>query len=305
MGKSDLPELPLVSVITPCLNTGRFLRETIESVLSQDYPRIEYIVMDGGSTDQTLAILEEYAGRLTYSSGPDAGTADAVNRGFRKAHGSILAFLNADDTYLPGAIAAAVGALTSYPEAAVVYGDAYWVDDQSRVLGPYPTRPFDAALLPQECFICQPAAFLRREPLAAVGMLDPLLRYSFDYDLWIRMAQAHTMLKIEQFWATSRMHAESKTLGQRRGVLRETVKTLRRHFGYVSFHWIDAYASNLVDGKDQFFEPARPSILKYLFSLLVGVRYNSWYPLRFLSDWAAVMSVDGLVRRWYAFFHRD
>ncbi|MDQ6758303.1 MAG: glycosyltransferase [Acidobacteriota bacterium] len=299
-----MPELPLVSVITPCLNTGRFLRETIESVLSQDYPRLEYIVMDGGSTDQTLAILEEYTGRLTYSSGPDRGTADAVNRGFRKARGGILAFLNADDTYLPGAVAAAVGALAAYPEAAMVYGDAYWVDGQSRVLGPYPTRPFDAVLLPQECFICQPAAFLRREPLEAVGMLNPALQYTFDYDLWIRMAQAHGMRKIEQFWATSRMHADSKTLGQRRGVLRETLQILGRHFGYIPFRWIDAYASNLVDGRDQFFEPARPSVVKYLLSLLVGLRYNPGYPLRFLSEWASVMRVDGLIRRWHAFFHR-
>ena len=114
VGKSDLSDLPLVSVITPCLNMGRFLRETIESVLAQDYPRIEYIVMDGGSTDATLAILADYAGRLTYFSGPDAGTADAVNRGFRKAHGSILAFLNADDTYLAGGISSAVQALLTH-----------------------------------------------------------------------------------------------------------------------------------------------------------------------------------------------
>ncbi len=152
-----MAEQPLVSVITPSLNMGRFIRPTIESVLGQDYPRLEYIVMDGGSSDDTLYILKSYAGRIACFSEPDLGAADAVNRGFRRAQGSVLAFLNADDTYLPGAIAAAVGALQSHPEAAVVYGNAHWVDAAGRTLGRYPTRAFDAALLAQECFICQPA----------------------------------------------------------------------------------------------------------------------------------------------------
>ncbi|MDQ2945303.1 MAG: glycosyltransferase [Acidobacteriota bacterium] len=303
MGKSDLSDLPLVSVVTPCLNMGRFLRATIESVLAQDYPRIEYIVMDGGSTDATLAILADYAGRLTYFSGPDAGTADAVNRGFRKAHGSILAFLNADDTYLPGGISAAVQALLAHPEAAAVYGNAYWVDQDGRTLGSYPVRPFDPALLRQECFICQPASFLRRDALEEAGMLDPALQYTYDYDLWIRLARVNTMGKIDQFVATSRMHRDSKTLGERRGVLKETLGMLQRHFGYIPFRWIDAYAANLMDGRDQFFEPTQPSIAKYLLSLLIGIGYNSGYPLRFLREWAAVMTVDGLVRRWHGFFH--
>ena len=303
VGKSDLSDLPLVSVVTPCLNMGRFLRETIESVLAQDYPRIEYIVMDGGSTDATLAILADYAGRLTYFSGPDAGTADAVNRGFRKAHGSILAFLNADDTYLPGGISAAVQALLGDAETAAVYGNAYWIDQDGHTLGSYPARPFDPALLRQECFICQPASFLRRDALEEVGMLDPGLQYTYDYDLWIRLARLHTMRKIDQFVATSRMHADSKTLGKRREVLKETLRMLQRHFGYIPFRWIDAYSANLTDGRDQFFEPAQPSIPIYLRSLFIGIRYNSGYPLRFLREWASVMTLDGLVRRWHGFFH--
>src|ERR1700682_2082891 len=95
---------PLVTIVTPSYNQGRFIRATIESVLSQDYPRIEYIVMDGGSTDQTLAILREYDGRWQFWSEPDSGAADAINRGFQRTQGSILAFLHADDTYLPGAV---------------------------------------------------------------------------------------------------------------------------------------------------------------------------------------------------------
>src|SRR5579859_651809 len=113
---------------------GRFLEATIQSVLSQDYPNIEYIVMDAGSTDETLAILERYKDRLQFHSGTDAGTADAINKGFARSHGSIFAYLNADDIYLPGAISTALRALASEPKAGVVYGDANWVDEQGRVL---------------------------------------------------------------------------------------------------------------------------------------------------------------------------
>ena len=126
---------PLVSVITPSFNAARFLEETIQSVLAQDYPYIEYIVMDGGSTDGSLNILRSYADRLTYSSGADEGAADAINNGFAKARGEILAWLGADDTYLPGAVSKAVAALNCNPDAAAVYGEGYWTDAQGQVLG--------------------------------------------------------------------------------------------------------------------------------------------------------------------------
>lgn len=294
-------ELPLVSVVTACLNMGEFLRETVESVLAQDYPRIEYIVMDGGSTDQTLAILREYEGRLQFWSESDSGAADAVNRGFHRSHGSIFAFLNADDTYLPGAVSTAVDKLLRHPEAAVVYGEGCWVDRDGRTLGTYPTRCFDPELLREECFVCQPASFIRRAAFDAVGMLDPALQYSFDYDLWIRIARVYSMQKTDEFLATSRMHKDSKTVGERRQVLAETVRMLRGHYGYVPFRWIDAYACNLVDGRDQFFEPARPSVWKYLLSLPVGLRFNAGHPLRFLREWMSVMTLGGLMRRWHGF----
>jgi glycosyltransferase involved in cell wall biosynthesis len=121
---------PLVTIVTPTLNMGHFLEETIQSVLSQDYPHIEYIVIDGGSTDQTLDILERYRGQLQFYSAPDGGTADAINRGFRKARGAIWTYLNADDTYLPGAVSTAVCRLLEKPDIAGIYGDAYWVNEE-------------------------------------------------------------------------------------------------------------------------------------------------------------------------------
>src|SRR4051794_35635564 len=119
---------PLVSIVTPCLNSAPYIERTIESVLAQDYPRIEYTVMDGGSTDGTLAVLERYGGRLRHVSAPDGGAADAINKGLARSQGSIVAWLNADDEYLPGAVSLAVRELLGRPDAAVVYGEGVWID---------------------------------------------------------------------------------------------------------------------------------------------------------------------------------
>jgi len=299
-----MPDLPLVTVVTPCYNMGRFVQETIESVLSQDYPYVEYIVMDGGSTDRTVEVLDKYRGRLEYHSGPDGGAADAINRGFARSKGSILAYLNADDTYLPGAVSKAVEHLRAAPGIAMVYGNGYWVDEKGARLGAYPTKPFDAELLEHECFICQPAAFWRREAFEAAGSLNPGLQYTFDYDLWIRMARQVRMERIEGFLATSRMHKENKTVGARRRVLRETLVLLRDHFGYVPFSWVNAYCAHLVDGRDQFFEPATPGVSAYLLSLFLGLRMNAGHTRRYLREWGSIMTWAALARRWRDFSGR-
>jgi glycosyltransferase involved in cell wall biosynthesis len=219
---------------------GRYLEETIQSVLTQDYPNIEYIVMDAGSTDETLAILEKYRARLEFHSGPDDGTADAINKGFARSHGSVFAYLNADDIYLPGAISTAMRSLAAEPEMGVVYGDANWVDEGGQLLAPYPVLPYDAALFSQECFIAQPAAFIRREAFELAGRMDTNLQYAYDYDLWIRISRLFQMRKIDGVLATSRMHQENKTMGQRRRVLRETLRLLESQYGYVPFQPVHA-----------------------------------------------------------------
>ena len=131
MTEDWLPDVPLVSIVTPSFNQARFIRETIESVLAQDYPRIEYIVVDGGSTDGTIDILRGYDGRLIWSAERDRGQADAINKGFRRARGEILAWLNSDDTYLPGAVSAAVSHLVQHRDCAMVYGDGFLIDGES------------------------------------------------------------------------------------------------------------------------------------------------------------------------------
>lgn len=292
-----MPRQPLVSIVTPSYNMAAYLSQTIDSVLAQDYPRIEYLVMDGGSTDGTLAILDRYQDRLRYVSGPDRGAADAINRGFARSRGEILAWLNADDTYLPGAVSAVVRALEANSDAAVVYGEGSWIDTHGATLGRYPTRPFEPALLAAECFICQPACFLRRSAWEAAGGLDTTLQVTFDYDLWIRIAASgRPFVHLPHSLAASRMHSDNKTLGSRGAGFRESFRTLQRHYGYIPFNWIHGYAAYLIDRRDQFFEPLRPSIFKYCLSLPLGIRYNWKQKWRYLKEWCSVMTREGSLR---------
>lgn len=280
----SVSDLPLVTIVTPCLNSARYLEEAIQSVLRQDYPRIEYIVMDGGSTDGSLEILRRYEGKLVWYSGPDRGQSDAINQGFLRSHGSIFGFLCADDAYLPGAVSTAVRNMPRSPEYAGVYGEGWLVDASGKILTAYPTRPFDAELFQDECFICQPATFLWREAFAEVGMLDPGLHYGLDYDLWIRLARKYKLLKLREFLAVSRMHAGAKTLRHRAAVYRGNIRVLRRHFSYVPFRHIYGYACSLLDSRDGFFEPVPPSLGKYLLAVVIGSRVNYRHLKRFWTE---------------------
>jgi glycosyltransferase involved in cell wall biosynthesis len=276
---------PLVSIITPSFNMAGFLEETIQSVLSQDYSNIEYIVIDGGSTDKTLDILRKYEGRLRYVSEPDRGQTDAINKGFNLSRGSVFAFLCADDTYLPGAVGTAVRHLLANPGHAGIYGEGYLTDETGVNLGRYPTRGFDAELLRTECLICQPAAFLWRDAFLRAGMMDVTLRNGLDYDLWIRLAKHHTLLKVDEYLATSRMHRGSKTLRERAGVFKASIDVLKAHYGYAPFSHVYGYCCALVDRRDGFFEPVPPSLFKYGLALLYGSLRNPRHLRRYWREW--------------------
>ena len=243
-----MSDLPLVTVVTPSLNHGRFIRETIESVLTQGYPRIEYLVLDGGSADETVEILRSYGDRLAWGSQPDDGQTKAINRGWRRARGTIVSYLNSDDTYLPGAVDKAVAALAANPHAGAVYGEGYHVDEGGRVIDRYPTEPFDMGRLAKTCFICQPTVFLRRELVARLGYLDESHRYCMDYDLWIRLARVAPFVHVPAYLATTRLHPASLTHSQRGPVHAEILDTVYRHFGRVSSQWVYGYASAVLHG---------------------------------------------------------
>jgi glycosyltransferase involved in cell wall biosynthesis len=242
---------PLVTVVTPSFNQAQFIRETIDSVLTQRYPAIEYLVMDGGSTDETVSILREYGARLSWRSDRDRGQAHAVNAGWRLGRGSIVAYLNSDDAYLPDAVERAVDALTRDPDVGAVYGEAYHVDERGAILDRYPSEPFSMARLEETCFICQPTVFLRRELVERVGYLDEDLRYSLDYDLWIRAARVARFTFVPHYLARSRLHADAKTFKERVPAHAEIMRTVRRHFGYVPPSWVYAYANAVLGPRDR------------------------------------------------------
>jgi glycosyltransferase involved in cell wall biosynthesis len=292
---SAVSEQPLVSIVTPSFNMAPYLRDAIESVLSQDYPNIEYLIMDGGSTDGTLEVLSEYRGRLRYISAADRGAADAINRGCDLTQGSIFAWLSADDTYLSGAVSAAVERLASSPDLAGVYGQGYWVDEQGKVIQQYPTAPFSPELLQEGCGICQPACFVRRSAFEQAGRLNPNLHVVFDYDLWIRMARSMRFEVLPDFLATSRMYANNKTLSDRQRMFRECFEVLRNQYGYIPFQWIYGYCCYLLDHRDQFFEPLRPSVFKYVMSLPLGCWHNRRRMGRYSTEWFSKMQLRSLL----------
>jgi glycosyltransferase involved in cell wall biosynthesis len=276
---------PLVTILTPSLNSGKYIRQSIDSVLAQDYPHIEHIVVDGGSTDGTCEILAEYSDVLAYESLPDGGAAEAINKGFQRSNGRILGWLNADDVYLPGAIRSAVRQLREWPDVDVVYGEAFWIDADGARIGEYPTRPFKSDALARECFICQPASFVRRAAFERVGMLDPEERIAFDYDLWIRLQPESLFRHVPESWACSRMHRASLSFADRKAVLQANMRLLGRHFGYIPLPWIYALCCYIVDGRDQFFEPSRHALVSYGISLPFGLCQNRRHPARFLGEW--------------------
>ena len=291
--------------MTACLNSERFIEQTVLSVLGQDYPRIEYIVMDGGSTDGTLEILRKYEHALRWQSAPDRGTPDAINRGFALGTGEILGFLNADDLYLPGAVSAAVAQFRENQDAAGVYGDAWWIDEAGARITPYPVRDFDRNDLETECFICQPASLFRRAAFENTGGLDPNLNLTFDYDFWLRFTRTHSLQRIDSTLAESRMHRANKSLGQRRAVFRETFRVLKRDCGYVPFAWVYSYLCFRADSRDQFFEPLKPSIPRFLQSLPFGLWLNPGKIGRYLDEWRSIMNGGALRRRLSAVLRQD
>lgn len=207
--------LPRVSIVTPSFNQAAFLEETIQSVLSQDYPNLEYVVIDGGSTDGSVAIIEKYADRLSYwVSEKDNGQADAINKGLARTSGEIVAWLNSDDTYLPGAIHAAVTALQANPDAGLVYSDVLAVDGQGQPqnLIQYADWGLDGLL--HFRIIGQPAVFMRRAVLEEAGELDTRFHFLLDHQLWIRMANLAPICYVPEKWATARFHEAAKNVAQ-------------------------------------------------------------------------------------------
>jgi glycosyltransferase involved in cell wall biosynthesis len=292
-----------IAIVTPSFNQGAFIERTIQSVLSQNVAGLDYVVADGGSKDQTVEILKNYEGRLRWVSEKDKGQADAVNKGIAMTDGAILGWLNSDDIYYPGAVAAVLGFFDAHPEIDLVFGNANHIDENDRVLEPYATEPWDVARLREVCYLCQPSVFFRRQVVERHGGLDARLRYCMDYEYWLRLG--HMGIKVAQLpqvLAGSRLHAATKTLGARIQCHREINDMMRQHCGRVPDRWLFNYAHTVLD------ENGVPRARQLRFALGLSViscyaslRWNrglSREVMRTTSEWVWRNSVNALKEVW-------
>lgn len=293
-------ELPLVSLITPCLNQGNFLEETIQSVLKQDYPRLEYLIIDGGSQDHSLEIIRRYADRLSYwISEADRGQAHAINKGLQKARGEILGWLNADDVLAPGAIFRAVQAFHQNPAIDVVYGRLERIDADGNLL-PTPELPkdrvtFNKTLVIGECVVNQPGSFWRRRAMERSGLLDEGLHYALDYEYWIRLAlDGAQFLRLPETVAYFRLSRASKTVSRTAAMAVEQLGVLE---GLLATPDLPARLGVSQQRMDELAKRARARIA--LHAVYGYVRRNEWIKAAHWLSYA--LSCDPLVlfdERW-------
>jgi glycosyltransferase involved in cell wall biosynthesis len=206
---------PLVTIVTPSYNQAQFLEQTLRSVLDQGYPNLEYIVVDGGSTDGSLDIIQRYADRLAWwVSEKDRGQAEGINKGLARAHGEVVAWLNSDDVYLPGAISAAVDAFRADPELGLVFSDVQAIDGNGKVTNLMRYSDWGLEELMTFHILGQPGVFMRRSALERAGLLDPAFHFLLDHQLWLRIAQIAPIKYISGVWAQGRFHAAAKNVAQ-------------------------------------------------------------------------------------------
>jgi glycosyltransferase involved in cell wall biosynthesis len=224
---------PLVSIITPTFNQAAYLRETIESVLRQDYPDVQYLVINDGSTDETQSILESFGTRLRWWSRPNVGQTATINEGFRACGGEIVSWLNSDDTLLPGAVSWAVSAFARHAEAGVIFGDTQFTTSEGSPLTRSTAQPFDYETFVVECRnpIPQCSSFIRRSLLEEAGPLDTAFYYFMDWDLWLRAGLRRPIVYEAVLLSKYRLHSQSKTVAQARRSAPELEYMYRKYFG--------------------------------------------------------------------------
>ncbi|GFK92630.1 PGL/p-HBAD biosynthesis glycosyltransferase [Fundidesulfovibrio magnetotacticus] len=280
--------MPTLSVVTPSFNQGRFIGRTIDSVLSQGVD-LEYVIMDGGSCDETADVARAYEGRLLFVSERDKGQTDALNKGIAVTSGEIIGWLNSDDVYYPGALRAVLDHFAAHPECDVLYGQADHIDEHDAFIEEYPVEPFDLTALEERCIICQPALFFRRRVVGRFGLPDVNLRYCMDYEFWLRLGLAgarfhHLPVKL----AGSRFYPDTKTLGQRLPVHTEINRMLADTLGRVPDRWLCNWAHTLL--RDTMgFDPARRYTTALIAAAALGasLRWNRTIPA---SLWRTVKS---------------
>ncbi|MHB1947177.1 MAG: glycosyltransferase family 2 protein [Gammaproteobacteria bacterium] len=272
-----------ISIITPSYNQGRFIERTIQSILSQNIPNLDYIVVDGGSSDNTIGILKKYGSQIRWLSEKDKGQTDAVNKGIKLTSGDIIGWLNSDDIYYPHALKAIYDYFTTHPEVDVIYGDANHIDENDAVLEPYYTENWDIERLKEVCYLSQPAVFFRRSVVERFGLLNENLQYCMDYEYWMRLALkgAH-FAYIKQTFAGSRCYPETKTRSFRKEVHKEINDMLKNLLGRVPDRWLSNYAYAVVDTANPQPDWRRTRALAVK-TMLAALHWNKWISKSLLS----------------------
>lgn len=286
---SDNARAVLVSVVTPSYQQGRFIERTLQSVARQRGRHdVEHIVMDGGSTDQTLPVLERWGDRIAWSSGRDGGQTAAINAGLALARGEILAYLNSDDVYDDGAIDAVTAIFERDRSADVVYGLADFIDADDRVLGTYPTEEWSLERLKRICFLCQPAVFFRREVLERFGPFDERLQHCMDYEYWLRLGLRGARFRyLPVKLAAARLHPEAKTVRATRAAHEEINDMLRARIGTIPDNWLSNYAYAVLDQRGLPRQSGRIYLTRVaLLSVGAALRWNGLPSLSLLRTMA-------------------
>jgi hypothetical protein len=229
---------PVISIVTPSYQQGRFLEWTLRSVLEQNYPKLEYVVMDGGSTDETGAILARYANRLTYvESAPDQGQADAILRGFEHTTGEIMAYLNSDDVLAPGALDFAARYFAAHSHVDAIYSHRVFIDERNIVTRYWILPPHHNWMIARWDFIPQETCFWRRRIYRQVGGIDASYQFALDHDLFVRFMQNGRMERVNRFLGAFREHACSKTGALEEGCPHPEVARVRQERGIKMADW--------------------------------------------------------------------
>ncbi len=265
-----------ISIITPSYNQGKFIERTLKSVAIQTGSEIEHVVIDGGSTDNTVEILKNFNPSLRWVSEKDKGQTDAVNKGIRQTNGDIIGWLNSDDIYYPGTITRVIDFFQQNPDVDVVYGMADHIDVEDNPFEEYPTEPWNFDRLKETCFICQPALFFRRRIIAAHGLPNIALQYCMDYEYWLRLGKRGVRFEyLPEKLAGSRLYAENKTLGARVKVHLEINKMLKKMFGRVPEKWLFNYAHVVMEDRLRGPERSAWIVLEVgMRSLMAALRWN-------------------------------
>lgn len=276
----------VVTVITPTLNAAAYIEATLRSVALEREYVLEHLIIDGGSEDETAAIVTRFPHARLVDL-PGSRQSGAMNYGASIAHGTFLVFLNADDVLVPGALGALLSAFTRTSDLDVAYGRAHHIDTAGSIIEPYPTQHFDASALLEHCFICQAATMIRRTSFERAGAFSNSLDFAMDYDLWLRMLPWARFTYVESVVGGARLHRSAKSVAQRSAIFREVLDVLLKRAGYVPYSWLYAFADYRLQGDDQVFEPRRPSRLKVLYALVLGLWVNRRQPIRAFRDWLA------------------